>query len=149
LTEEQQASFSGWARVEIMGKQTHIGFVKTEVYGTAVLFRIDTPGLPEREYVLTEPGWASGHWSPAGTKVKRPERPGSTVLIGAGSIYRMIPCTEAAALMAIEQLGRGELQLVDIRKAIAPAIDEEEERDETDPYTDDPGPQFYSPDVAS
>jgi hypothetical protein len=51
-----QAQFNGWARVEVMGHQTHIGYVRTEAYGAAVLFRVDTPDLPEREYVRARSG---------------------------------------------------------------------------------------------
>ena len=111
--EENQSSFSGWARVEIMGKQTHIGFVRTESYGQAVLFRIDTPELPEREYTLMEPEYVQGRWAAAGSRVVRPSIIGVTVMVGSGSIYRIIPCTELAALAAIENLGRSELKLVE------------------------------------
>ena len=41
-----QAKFEGWARVEVMGHQSHTGFVTTEAYGQAVMFRIDTPEIP-------------------------------------------------------------------------------------------------------
>lgn len=34
MIEEKQASFEGWARVEVMGHQTHIGFVRTEGSGS-------------------------------------------------------------------------------------------------------------------
>ena len=115
MSEEiQQSQFSGWARVEVMGHQTHIGYVRTEAYGQAVLFRIDTPELPEREYVLKEPAYADGKWTPAGAKVLRAVTPGVTVLIGAGSIYRIVPCSEAAALRAIESNQRAELKLVEL-----------------------------------
>ena len=97
-----QAQFSGWARVEVMGHQTHIGYVRTEAYGAAVLFRVDTPELPEREWVLEKPEWGDSGMIPAGTKVKRPGSPGVSVLIGAGSIYRIVPCSEAAALRVLE-----------------------------------------------
>ena len=40
---ENQAEFKGWAKVEVMGHQSHIGYVTTEAYGQAVLFRIDRP----------------------------------------------------------------------------------------------------------
>ena len=50
MSEENQASFSGWAKVEVMGHQSHIGFVRTEAYGQAVMFRIHTPELPVREF---------------------------------------------------------------------------------------------------
>ncbi len=121
MTDEQQSSFNGWARVEVMGHQSHIGFVRTEAYGAAVLFRVDTPELPEREYVLTESQYAQEgespnltRWTPAGSKVKRLATPGVTVLIGAGSIYRIIPCTEAAAMKAIEETARSPLKLLEL-----------------------------------
>lgn len=109
-----QSQFNGWARVEVMGHQTHIGFVRTEAYGQAVMFRIDTPELPEREYVLTEPEYIGGHWTPAGAKVQRAATRGCSVLVGAGSIYRIVPCSEAAALKAIESAGRAELKLIEL-----------------------------------
>lgn len=113
-TNGQQAQFNGWARVELMGHQSHIGYVRTEVYGTAVLFRIDTPELQEREYTLEEPAYVGSRWTPAGTKVKREGTPGISVLAGAMSIYRIVPCSEAAALRAIEQSVRSELKVIEL-----------------------------------
>lgn len=52
---ENQAEFKGWAKVEVMGHQSHIGYVTTEAYGQAVLFRIDRPELPECEQTLEAP----------------------------------------------------------------------------------------------
>lgn len=114
MNEQQQASFTGWARVEVMGHQTHVGFVRTEAYGQAVMFRIDTPELAEREYELIEPAYISGHWQPAGAKVQRAAAPGCSVLVGAASIYRIIPCDQAAAMKAIEALQRPELKLISL-----------------------------------
>lgn len=138
--EDKQASFTGWARVEVMGHQTHIGFVKTEAYGQAVMFRVDVPQLPEREYVLEEPAYVDGKWTPAGATVRRSESEGHSVLVGAGSIYRIVPCTEAAAMRAAEGNIRSELKLVSlpVSKAItagnddpfAQGPDEEEDEDE-------------------
>ena len=118
MPDEQQAHFEGWAKVEVMGHQTHIGFVKTEAYGQAVLFRIDTPELPEREFISARPQYVtvngSQTWAPVGSKIKRAKTPEGTALVGAGSIYRIIPCTEAAALHAIEQDARAEFKLVEL-----------------------------------
>ena len=119
MNQEQQAQFNGWARVEVLGHQSHIGFVRTEAYGAAVLFRIDTPELPEREYTLEEPAYVEGRWTPAGAKVQRAASPGVSVLVGAGSIYRIAPCTEAAALAAIERGVRAELKLISLPEAKA------------------------------
>lgn len=117
MDEQQQAQFNGWARVEVMGHQTHIGFVKTEAYGGSVLFRIDTPPLPEREYVLQEPAYVDEgdgcqSWQRKGATVRRLATEGVSVLVGAGSIYRIVPCTEQAALKAIEAGTRSVLKLV-------------------------------------
>lgn len=122
---EEQAKFDGWARVEVMGHQTHIGYVRTEAYGQAVLFRIDTPELPEREYILESPAYSGGGWLPAGSKVQRPAAEGYSVLVGANSIYRIFPCTEAAALRAIESSAPRELKLVELppEKALAVSFD--------------------------
>lgn len=116
---EQQAAFNGWARVEVMGHQTHIGFVRTEAYGQAVMFRIDTPGLPSREYELPEPAYVDGRWTPKGAKVKREAWPDCSVMVGAASIYRIMPCDEAAALKAIESSQRPELKLISLPEGMA------------------------------
>ena len=140
----KQAQFNGWARVEVMGHQTHIGFVRTEAYGQAVMFRIDTPELPEREYVLHEPAYVEGRWTPQGSKVQRAASPGLSVLVGAGSIYRLIPCSEAAALKAIESTARAELKLIEVPpdKALAAAA-----VDEPDDFEDDGGLDDFEEDI--
>lgn len=141
---DEQAKFEGWARVEVMGHQSHIGFVRTEAYGGAVLFRIDTPALPEREFILESPEYAQEgdcealrRWCPAGTKVKRIAREGVTVLVGSGSIYRIIPCTEAAALRAIDQTTRARLMLLALPEGLAlpPAEPVEQEDDDEEEYS--------------
>jgi hypothetical protein len=138
MQELPQAQFNGWAKVEIMGHQSHVGYVKTEAYGMSVLFRVDTPALPEREYELTEPcsldiGGGCSSWVRAGTKVKRAAVDGVTVLLGSPSIYRIIPCTEAAAMLAIEKSVRAPHTLVDVPRAGllgAAGVDTEFEGDE-------------------
>jgi hypothetical protein len=152
--EEKQASFNGWARVEVMGHQTHIGFVRTEAYGQAVMFRIDTPELPERDYVLTEPlyvrvktgedSWSS-QWTPAGSTVRKVSRPGCSVMVGAGSIYRIMPCTEAAALKAIDQEERAELKLISLPEGKglpSPTGESEPDEDEYPPIDDEQEVEF-------
>lgn len=135
MNELPQAQFNGWARVEVMGHQTHIGYVKTEAYGQAMMFRIDTPELPEREYILREPAYVDTpdgrSWMNEGAKVKRPATPGCSVLVGVGSIYQIIPCTEAAALKAIEANVRSELKLIELPpdKALPEAFDPEDEEE--------------------
>jgi hypothetical protein len=137
---EQQASFNGWARVEVMGRQTHIGYVRTEAYGQAVMFRVDAPQMPEREYILESPEYVEGKWTPAGATVRRSAIEGASVMIGAGSIYRMIPCTEAAALKAIESTMRPELKLIALPEGKQlPAPDPDEDPFSADDMCDDCG----------
>ncbi len=134
--EEQQAQFNGWARVEVMGHQTHIGYVRTEAYGGTVMFRVDTPALPEREFVLSEPAYVDVNgdggqrWMREGATVQRAAAEGVSVLVGAGSIYRIIPCTEAAALKAIEASVRSNLKLVSAPPELVLAAGNDSDEDE-------------------
>lgn len=99
--------FSGWAIVEMFGHQREAGFVTTRYFGTACLFQVDVPDLPERDFCLTEAAYVDGKWTPAGAKVRRPGTPGRSRLLGPGAVYAMNPCTEVAARAAIEaSLGR-------------------------------------------
>jgi len=128
---DQQNEFRGWARVEVMGHQTHIGYVSTEVYGAAVMFRIDQPAIPGGEETLVRPDYVDGTYAPPGTVVKRGDIEAATVLVGAGSIYRIIPCDEAAAHKAIRSSIRPPLILVRLGelRQIASSIDPEDEDD--------------------
>lgn len=104
---EQVASFAGWAIVEMMGHRREIGYVTTEHYGAASLFRVDSPEFEEREWETTRPeymGTTQGHkMVPAGSKVKRSGIPAKSCLIGPGAIYALNPCTEEIARQAIEE----------------------------------------------
>jgi hypothetical protein len=101
--EAKQAVFEGWAKVEMMGHRVEIGYVTTQAFGPAVLFRVDTPELPEREFTLTRPEYGNGGWIPAGTKVKRAAIPARSCLVAPGSLYAMNPCSEEVARTAIER----------------------------------------------
>lgn len=133
--EVKQASFEGWAIVEMMGHRKEIGFVTTQAFGPAVLFRCDTPELPEREFVLNSPEYASidgttRQWCPAGTKVKRAAVPARSCLIAPGSLYAMNPCSEEAARTAIERnIARPLIALEIPTNALLPAPEEDPEED--------------------
>jgi len=132
---ENQTEFSGWARVEILGHQTHIGEVSTQAFGGTVLFRVDQPAVPGVEEALERSEWVGDMRAPAGSVIKRADIPAATVLIGAGSIYRIIPCDEAAALAAIKASVQRPLIIVKLAEAKAltnGSCDEEEEDDEDD-----------------
>ncbi len=105
MTDVQQARFDGWAIVDVLGHQRYVGYVTTEAYGQAVLFRVDVPALEERERVTERPGYITGQgYAPAGTIVKEGAVAGYTKLIGSGSIYTLTPCTKEAALAAVEAM---------------------------------------------
>lgn len=128
-SEAGQAKFEGWAIVEMMGHRREIGFVTTESYGAAALFRVDTPGLDERDHILDRPEWMTINdeyrmW-PAGTKVRRAGIPARSVLIGPGSVYALNPCTEDAARKAIEKMQPRALILLSLPEhaQLGPVVD--------------------------
>jgi len=127
MSDEQQARFDGWAIVDVMGHQRYIGYVTTEAYGQAVLFRIDVPALDERERVTKAPGYVDHRYCPAGTTVKEGAVEGYTKLVGSGSIYTITPCTKEAALKAVEQAQPRPLMSVALppERAIEPPNDYE------------------------
>jgi len=138
MNEAKQAVFESWAIVELMGHQREIGFVTTEAYGQAVLFRIDQPELPAREYTLKAPQYyvtvGRSEFLPAGSKVQRPASPARSRLVAPGSIYAINPCTEEAAREALEQSVPRPLIVIERPKQEAqalPAPDESCECDET------------------
>jgi hypothetical protein len=116
----QTNKFEGWAVVELFGHAKEIGFVTTQYFGTACLFQIDVPELPERELVLERPEYtdtADGReWVPAGSKVKRAACPGRSRLVGPSAIYSMSPCTEETAKKAIEEFSPRRLILLEMGK---------------------------------
>jgi hypothetical protein len=131
----ETAEFKGWAKVEVMGHQSHIGFVETQAFGGAVLFRIDRPEIPEVEETLTAWEWAGDRRCGPGSIVKREAIPAGSVLVGAASIYRIVPCDEATALKAIRTGTQRPLIL--IRLAEQPALPAAEPDD--DPFDEDGG----------
>ena len=119
--DQPQNSISTWAVLEMFGHAREIGFVTTEAYGQAVLFRVDTPELPEREFELLAPEWieieGSSRMCPAGSKVKRAAVPARTRLVGPGAIYAINPCTEEAARAAMERAVQRPLILIEMPKS--------------------------------
>lgn len=110
----EQNEFKGWARVEVMGHQSHIGYVTTEAYGQAVLFRIDQPAIPGGEETLKRAEWVGDVFAGAGSVVQRQPIEAVSVLVGSGSIYRIIPCDEATAMSAIRSSQRRPLSVVSL-----------------------------------
>lgn len=123
--EQEQSKFEGWAIVELFGHQREAGYVSIEVYGVAVLFRVDVPELPERETVLDRPEWVQREpggeteYTPVGSKVKRAAVPARSRLIGPGAIYAINPCTEEAARLVVDGMDRSPLILLESPKSAA------------------------------
>lgn len=141
--DQSQAKFDGWAIVDVLGHQRYVGYVTTEAYGGAVLFRIDVPALEERERTTKRPGYVGDDYVPAGTLVKEGAVAGYTKLVGAGSIYTITPCTKDAALAAVEEIQRRPLMQVtppplDAR-ALPAAPDDDGDNDPDDEDEDDDG----------
>lgn len=105
MADIQQATFDGWAIVDILGHQRYVGYVTTEAYGQAVLFRIDVPRLEQRERITKRPGYAQDNrYLPVGTAIVEGAVEGYTKLVGSGSIYTITPCTRDVALKAVEDM---------------------------------------------
>lgn len=124
-----QSKFEGYAVVELLGHRKEIGFVITQAFGPSVLFRVDTPELPDREYILETPQYVDGRFCPIGTKVKRPASPGRSCLVAPSALYAINPCSEEAAMLAIERSMARPLIILELppepEKALAAAESEE------------------------
>jgi hypothetical protein len=118
--EAKQTAFEGWAVVELFGHAKEIGFVTTQYFGTACLFQIDVPELPDREFTLQVPQWLEHEgrvvMAPEGTKVKRAAASGRSRLVGPGAIYSMTPCSQEAAMIAIERMQPRPLLILELAK---------------------------------
>jgi hypothetical protein len=116
----KQTAFEGWAVVELFGHAKEIGFVTTQYFGTACLFQIDVPEMPDREFTLQAPQWLEHEgrtvMAPEGTKVKRAATAGRSRLVGPGAIYSMTPCSQEAAMIAIERMQPRPLLILDLAK---------------------------------
>jgi hypothetical protein len=134
--DQPQSKFEGWAVVEMMGHQREIGFVTTEYFGTAAMFRVDTPEVPERDFELKRPEYVndatSCRYVPAGSTVRRPALPAKTRLVSPGSLYAITPCTEETAMKAIEEMVPRSLILLKINAAAVALLPGEQ-----DDYSDD------------
>ena len=131
---ETISKFEGWAIVEIMGHQTAAGYVTTEAFGAVVMFKVVQAELPPEEKVIETPKYLNGEYLPIGSKI-RVSRKRAETYIGAGSIYRMTPCTEEEAVRSqpvdIEVIEKAQRQ-------IPAGIDAEIVGDTNDPdYFDD------------
>lgn len=145
MSETNQSEFKGWARVEVMGHQTHIGYVTTQAFGQAVMFRVDQPAIESAEETLERPEWVGDTYAHPGSVVKRGDIEAATVLVGSGSIYRIIPCDQAAAMKAIRASVRPPLMIVRLAEAlhIAGAVADQDPYEDTDDGPDEDGDSSF------
>ena len=122
---QPQAKFEGWAVVEQMGHNRYAGLVTTEYFGDAALFRIDVPQLEERERITKRPDYGpDGAYLPAGSKVTEARVQGYTKYIGPKSLFALTPCTQEAALAAVEEIQPRRVMAVTLPETLpeAPAV---------------------------
>lgn len=112
MSEQKQAQFEGWAVVEVFGHQRYAGYVTTEAFGQAVLFRVDVPPLAERERTSKHYEYVDGKSIPPGSTVKEAAVQGYTKYFGPGAIYAMTPCTQEAAEKAVAAMQSREISIV-------------------------------------
>jgi hypothetical protein len=131
---DEQSKFDGWAVVEIFGHQRYAGYVTTQAFGQAVMFRVDVPPLEERERVTKSYEYVDGTSVPPGSTVKEAPVPGYTKLFGVGAIYGITPCTQDAAVKAVAAMQTRKLQLVSLapERALADRFDDQRITDEAD-----------------
>lgn len=94
-------AFSGWAVVEIMGRQTYAGFCSEQSVAGAAMLRVDVPAQE-----------AAG---------RHPAVEAYTKLFGSGSIYSLTPCSEEMAMRVLAQEGRPPFYLYDEPQMALPA----------------------------
>lgn len=131
MSEQEQAKFEGWAILEIFGHQRYAGYVTTQVFGTASMFRLDVPALEERDRVTKRAGYCGDTYYPAGATVKEGATLPYSKLFGVGAIYAMTPCTKEACLSAVEEIQPRPLMPVSLppEKALAAAASDESSSD--------------------
>lgn len=131
--EKTQSEFTGWAVVEIFGHQRYAGYVTTEAFGQAVLFRVDVPPLPERERISKFYETADGRTVPPGSTVKEEAVQGYTKYFGPAAIYAITPCSQDAAEKALANMQARKVSIVKLaeERALQGSIDGDVE-DEAD-----------------
>jgi hypothetical protein len=112
--EQEQSKFEGWAVLEIFGHQRYAGYVTTEAFGQAVLFRVDVPPLEERQRVTKHYEYLDDRSLPPGSTVQEGAVQGYTKYFGPGAIYALTPCTQEAAQKAVASMQARKVSLVSL-----------------------------------
>lgn len=130
-SETKQANYEGWAVLEIFGHQTYAGYVTTQTFGQAVLFRVDVPPLTERERLLKHYEYVDGKSVPPGSTVKEAAVQGYTKFFGPGAIYAMTPCAQDAAEKAVAAMQTRKVSVVKLAedRALVGAVESEDDTD--------------------
>ena len=121
MSETPQSHFEGWAILEIFGHSKYAGYVKTEYFGPACMFRCDVPPLPEREQITRGGCYVTEaenlqRWAPPGSKVKETATPGYTKFFGVSSIFSLNPCDQDAAMRALAEIQPRSIMLISLPK---------------------------------
>lgn len=148
--DDKQSRFEGWAVLEIFGHQRYAGYVTSEAFGQAVLFRVDVPPLAERERTAKHYEYdAAGQSIPPGSTVKEDAVQGYTKYFGPGAIYAMTPCTQEAAEKAVAGMQTRRISVVKLadERALSAPIDvepEDESEDDADGGRDDDAEAWWN-----
>jgi hypothetical protein len=136
--EQQQATFSGWALVELMGHQREAGFVTTQYFGDKAMFQIDVPEIAEREETLGRPKWAEDgiRLLPVGSVISRSAIEGRTRLVNPSAVYAINPATEEAVRSAVAASERRTMKVISVPEGTHAAL--AAPQGEIDGYDDDP-----------
>lgn len=141
--ETPQNHLETWAVVELMGHQREVGFVTTNYFGAACMFKVDVPELPERERTLKSPQFVCGKHVPAGTTISESVRPGRTRFLGVPAIYALNPCDRETAMQMLEENGSREIKIVSLAGAKQLPLSTSDEEDHDEDEEDEDG--FYQP----
>lgn len=112
--DSENSKFEGWAVIEMFGHSREVGFVTTEYFGSGAVFRVEVPPLLEREVVLDRPEWIGNDFAGIGSKVLRGGVEGRTRFIGPGAVYAMNPCSQDAAMKALEAMNSRKVKLIEL-----------------------------------
>jgi hypothetical protein len=140
MEQQTQASWSGWALIELLGHNHEAGFVTTLYFGGVALLQVDIPEIPAREETLTKPQWGDSGLLPVGTVIQKEAIPGRTCMINPGSIYRLSPATEEAVRAAISASERRAIKVISLPPAAERTLlpgEPEEFEDDGDSSDDD------------
>lgn len=132
--EQSQSSFEGWAIVEVFGHQRYAGFVTTQAFGQAVLFRVDVPPLAEHERTAKHYEYVDGKSVPPGSIVKEDAVQGYTKYFGPSAIYAMTPCSQDAAEQAVASMQLRNVSIVSLPPDAVLALPSGDDADDADDY---------------